>query len=529
MKIFILTLFLLLATFSNVYSQDFWEKTNGLDNLKIYSLAVNSSGDIYAGTDTTHSYYRSTDNGITWTDLGFDNLKTTRTVFKPSGEILLSTLDHNLGGGVFHSTDNGDSWANMGYTGAATSIAINSIGDIFAGTFNSGARRSTDNGGSWIAINQGLSDGQIRALLINSGDNIFAGTYAGGVFRSIDNGENWVQINQGLTNNTITSLAINSSGDIFAGTEGGGAFRSADNGENWNQINQGLTSEGLYVLSLAVNSNDDIFAGTFEGVFRSTDNGENWVKINQGLYNYMNVYSLAINSNGGIFAGTEDGVSRNIILANIKVYLEGPYAGGGAMTTTLNTNNLVPLNSNDAYSTLTYGYTASTVTSIPNSDIVDWVLVELRKGEASGTKVGTRAGFLKSDGTIVDTNGLDPLQFTGLGDGNYYVVVRHRNHLAIMSANAIPLSSNSALYDFSTAQLQAYGTNAMIDLGSEVMGMISGDTNNSGIISAADKSIVNSSNLANGYYIADTNFSGIVTAADKSNINSNNLKQTFVP
>ena len=103
------------------------------------------------------------------------------------------------------------------------------------------------------------------------------------------------------------------------------------------------------------------------------------------------------------------------------------------MTTTLNTNNLIPLNSNTAYSTSTYGYTASTVTSIPDS-VVDWVLVELRTGTASGTKVATRAAFLKSDGTIVDTNGISPLQFTGLGDGNYYVVVRHRNHLAIMSA-----------------------------------------------------------------------------------------------
>ena len=88
--------------------------------------------------------------------MGFDNLKTTGIVIKPSGEILLSTLDHNLGGGVFHSTDNGDSWANMGYTGAATSIAINSIGDIFAGTFNSGVCRSTDNGGSWIANQSGI-------------------------------------------------------------------------------------------------------------------------------------------------------------------------------------------------------------------------------------------------------------------------------------------------------------------------------------------------------------------------------------
>ena len=63
------------------------------------------------------------------------------------------------------------------------------------------------------------------------------------------------------------------------------------------------------------------------------------------------------------------------LLVNAKVYLEGPYSGGGVMTTTLNTNNLIPLNSNAAYSTATYGYTSSTVGSIPNASIVDWVLL----------------------------------------------------------------------------------------------------------------------------------------------------------
>ena len=70
----------------------------------------------------------------------------------------------------------------------------------------------------------------------------------------------------------------------------------------------------------------------------------------------------------------------------------------------------------------------------------------------------TRAAFIKSDGTIVDTDGTSPVQFTGLSDGDYYVVIRHRNHLAIMSASAIPLSSSSALYDFTTSQSQAYTT-----------------------------------------------------------------------
>ena len=74
--------------------------------------------------------------------------------------------------------------------------------------------------------------------------------------------------------------------------------------------------------------------------------------------------------------------------------------------------------------TAAYGYTASTVGSIPNSDIVDWVLVELRTGTASDTKVAERAAFLKSDGTIVDTDGSSPVTFSGLSDGNYYVVIQ---------------------------------------------------------------------------------------------------------
>jgi len=219
------------------------------------------------------------------------------------------------------------------------------------------------------------------------------------------------------------------------------------------------------------------------------------------------------------------------ITANIKAFLEGPYNGSGAMTTTLNDNNFIPLNSDSAYPMAVYNYTPSTVDSIPNSDIVDWVLIELRTGTASDSIVGTRAAFIKNDGTIIDTDGLSPVTFTGLSDGNYYVVVRHRNHLAIMSDSSISLSGSSALYDFCTSQSKAYttGTDPMIDLGGGVYGMYSGDTNISGIVTAGDKSMVNSYNLSIGYYNADTNLSGIVTAADKTNINFNNLKQEFVP
>ena len=87
-----------------------------------------------------------------------------------------------------------------------------------------------------------------------------------------------------------------------------------------------------------------------------------------------------------------------------------------------------------------WNYTGSErIYNLP-ADIVDWVLLELRTGTAANTTVGKRAALLKSDGSIVDLDGISQVKFKGIVPGNYYVVVRHRNHLAIMTASAIPLT-----------------------------------------------------------------------------------------
>jgi hypothetical protein len=523
MKTFNVITILILLTFLNNYAQDFWERTNGLDTTNIYSLAINSNGDIFAGTKS-RGLFRSTDNGNSWTNLGFTNawIHGNGIAISPSQEILIAIDNRDATGGVFRSTNNGNNWDTLGLTfNAEIAIALNSSGNIFVGTAAQGVYRSTDNGLNFIQINEGLNDSSLSpvSFSINDTGHIFVGTLSGGgVFRSTDNGDNWVQINQGITNYKILSLRTNSSGNIFAGTEGGGVFRSTNNGENWVQINQGLfgqNGQGYYVFSLAINSSGDIFAGTGDGIFRSTDNGNNWVEINEGLTS-TGVLSLAINSNEVIFAGTLNGVFRSTISAKIKVFLEGPYNGAAEMTTTLNTSTLIPLNSNDAYSTVTYGYTESTVGSIPFPNIVDWVLVELRTGTAAGTKVATRAAFLKSDGTIVDTDGISPVHFSSLLDGNYYIVIRHRNHLAIMSSSAIPLNGSSTLYDFSTAQLQAYGTNPMVALSGGVFGMYPGDASNDGQIDADDRALTWNERNLTGYRDEDVTLDGQVDADDRA-------------
>ncbi|MCB9250339.1 MAG: hypothetical protein H6613_18200 [Ignavibacteriales bacterium] len=71
-----------------------------------------------------------------------------------------------------------------------------------------------------------------------------------------------------------------------------------------------------------------------------------------------------------------------------------------------------------------------------NADIADWILLELRTGETpetATTVVGQKACFVKSDGTVIDEDGTTVLEFFGTPPGSYYLVVKHRNHLPVMS------------------------------------------------------------------------------------------------
>lgn len=208
------------------------------------------------------------------------------------------------------------------------------------------------------------------------------------------------------------------------------------------------------------------------------------------------------------------------VKVNLKVFLQGPYNGSS-----MNTALITILPPTQPYGGSPWNYNGSENVAIDffatHTDIVDWVLLELRSDLT--TVVTKRAAFLKNDGNIVDVDAVSPLTFNGLNSGNYYVVVRHRNHLAIMSAAAVLLSSASGLYDFTTAQTQAYGTNSMVDLtgGGTVFGMVAGDASNDGQVNVDDRNATwNNKNLV-GYRIDDVTLDGQVNVDDR-NITWNN-------
>jgi hypothetical protein len=139
--------------------------------------------------------------------------------------------------------------------------------------------------------------------------------------------------------------------------------------------------------------------------------------------------------------------------------------------------------------------------------------LEVRTGTSGATRVARRAAFIKNDGTIVDTDGTNPVTFGTLGIGNYYIVVIHRNHLTVMSSATVALSQSSLLYDFTTA-LSAYFGGAAKALGGGRFGMFGGDYSKDGFIDASDFIGPDNEIFLSGYRQADLNMDGFIDASD---------------
>jgi hypothetical protein len=165
----------------------------------------------------------------------------------------------------------------MGFVNALAFSGTN----LFAGLEGSGVFRITHNAPGWWTITPtNLKDTKVYSLAVRDTD-IYAGT-EGGIFRSTNNGVDWTAVNNGLTNLDVRALAVNGA-NLFAGTSGGGVFLSTNDGASWTPVNNGLTGLALDVLSFVFSGNN-LFVGTWRGgVFLSTDNGANWTAVNTDM------------------------------------------------------------------------------------------------------------------------------------------------------------------------------------------------------------------------------------------------------
>ena len=234
-------------------------------------------------------------------------------------------------------------------------------------------------------------------------------------------------------------------------------------------------------------------------------------------------------------------VSVNAFL-HIKAFLQGAFeAQSGLMRDELRALGVIPIE--EPYSTITTGEnnlvfkhklgggeTTSLEVLGKNSEhdaIVDWVFIELRDKNDSTLVIATQSALIQRDGDIVHTDGYSGLLFPITPD-DYYISIRHRNHLGIMSKTPITLGKSVVQFDF-TKKENVYGEYSGKQIGDKLL-LWGGnaDSNNYIIYQGAGIAIPDTdkmffdilsdeknihfhyNHITTGYYSSDVNMDGFI-------------------
>lgn len=292
---------------------------------------------------------------------------------------------------------------------------------------------------------------------------------------------------------------------------------------DWKIVPSGITD---FITNNTFHYLSSDVVGTEINIYGAIWNGITWV-----TFTHVDIVNNTFSTDGLTVYGDFTGGAEYCIndfgtQINIKAYLQGAYSGGGNMRTDLLDEGVIPLS--QPYGSSQYNYNGTEFVAAIPPGVVDWVYLEIRTS-ASGLAVanGKRAAFIKSDGTIVDLDGVSPVKVSVI-PGDYFLVVGHRNHLPVMSKLAQPLNTASVQYNFTDNTDKYYGDQAAL-LAPGIYGAYAGDANKSFVISAADFTVVTLNLGQTNYNQGDLNMSAVVSAADYNLVTLNLGKLSNVP
>jgi len=235
---------------------------------------------------------------------------------------------------------------------------------------------------------------------------------------------------------------------------------------------------------------------TFQGTKAAINAALNGMVVLMNTYgNVANVFTVT--DLGGGLGMPQASVSQSLVFqvrnlqVNARVVLQGAYdATTGLMNDNLRSAGLVPLT--QPFTALGYQHlkgggaevTTPAVLAVtgPNA-IVDWVLVEKRNSTGS-TVLCSTAALLQRDGDVVEVNGTSPVKLHDITTSGA-IVVRHRNHLGVMSGNlsfSTGQNPTPTAVDFTLAATATYGSNARTSITGAfpVQALWAGDVNFNG-------------------------------------------------
>lgn len=197
-------------------------------------------------------------------------------------------------------------------------------------------------------------------------------------------------------------------------------------------------------------------------------------------------YIYSTNTTNSISEGVQQPVMDGKL--NLKLFIEGYYDS--------ELNAMQPVKFNQGVST--------------DNSITDDITVELRNS--------TNGNLLYTKNANLSTFGECNLSYNSSINGNYYLVIKHRNSLETWSSSSITIKpENDTFYDFTNSSNKAFGNN-LKEVETGVFAIYSGDLNQDLLIDPSDYSIWEqySDAFSTGYFASDLNGDGVVDPSDYS-------------
>lgn len=228
-------------------------------------------------TPWSHDLRRSTDGGVTWTDIRNGMTKQHDGSPTPPAAVRHLAVRPN------HSTT---------LVAAATIVKKDADGnEVFHTSY---IWRSLDRGDNWMA--RKVTEGDASRVAFSPADDkrCYVGTASGNFYRAKKNTYDWIKAHTAANkpaNDYITGIGPSWSNveRVYLSLGGWGArrvVRSEDGGSHWSDASGGIGAAlpAMPINSIAVDSRDDdvVYAATDIGVWRTLDAGASWHEFNDG-------------------------------------------------------------------------------------------------------------------------------------------------------------------------------------------------------------------------------------------------------
>ncbi|MEO5931520.1 MAG: hypothetical protein ABIR47_16420 [Candidatus Kapaibacterium sp.] len=249
--------------------------------------------------------YVSADNGTSWADAKIDGLSNVPNGYAIDGDgsLLASTTS-----GLYRSTDQGLHWSQL-YNKPLRGGIDRTPGGILLGGTNDGVVRLSDNRLSAVPVMTGLSGLGIRDMWSGGGGRVYATTSTVGLLMSSDNGRTW---KRNALGGPATSVMETRAGTLLVhtnGPDGNFIMRSTDGGVSWDKTYRNRETS-ISFSDLCEGKDGSIYFGTVDGIHLSTDEGNTWRHIlsggNSSNTSYY-IHTLVADKNGLVACTADDG------------------------------------------------------------------------------------------------------------------------------------------------------------------------------------------------------------------------------